>query len=353
MKHRLLFLVSGHDVPSTRFRINVWLPALRVAGFQCDVATSIPGKYDFWKFLGWRASQMIKRAVRRWHILLAWFRRYDLIVIERELFDTPNADLEKRFRRLDARLVLDYDDAVFLRYPEKFAQLASMCDAVIAGNSALASHASIFNDHVIVIPTCVDTDEFVPTTNLEHSGPVVIGWIGTPSNVPMLEIIAPALKVLSQRHEFVLRIVTAPCELPDSIRQSGVPTELVLWRYGQEVHELQQFDIGIMPLISDQWTMHKCGFKLLQYMSVGIAAVASPVGVNCEIIDDGTNGFLADTATEWAEVLGKLIASPALRRLTGAAARETVERSYSLNAWRQPLINFLDQTIESGTVRNS
>lgn len=48
-----------------------------------------------------------------------------------------------------------------------------------------------------------------------------------------------------------------------------------------------------MPLTADKWSEGKCGFKLIQYMSLGIPAIASPVGVNTEIVDDGVNSFFS------------------------------------------------------------
>ncbi|HKC64311.1 MAG TPA: glycosyltransferase, partial [Pyrinomonadaceae bacterium] len=84
---------------------------------------------------------------------------------------------------------------------------------------------------------------------------------------------------------------------------------------------------------------------LIQFMSLGIPVVATPTGSNLEIIKDGVNGFLADTADEWYERLRLLSENAELRRSIGEAARETAKTHFSLvkqleiieNIFRDPL----------------
>jgi glycosyltransferase involved in cell wall biosynthesis len=115
------------------------------------------------------------------------------------------------------------------------------------------------------------------------------------------------------------------------------------WTAENEVSELAEIDIGIMPLPNDEWAKGKCGLKGLTYMSLGIPAVMSPVGVNSEIIQDGVNGFLADTQEEWLEKLSLLVENAGLRRSIGAKAAETVRDRYSVIAWRDKYVELLDR----------
>jgi glycosyltransferase involved in cell wall biosynthesis len=80
----------------------------------------------------------------------------------------------------------------------------------------------------------------------------------------------------------------------------------------------------------EPWERGKCGFKLIQYMACGVPVVASPVGVNCEIVEPGVNGFLARTTEEWAQVLRTLQDHGGLRQRMGQAGRLKVEEGYSL-----------------------
>ena len=115
------------------------------------------------------------------------------------------------------------------------------------------------------------------------------------------------------------------------------------WSLSSEISDLQGFDIGIMPIWDDDWTRGKCAFKIVQYMSVGASVVASPVGLNKEIVRDGVNGFLADDEKEWLEKLCLLIDNPAIRQRFALEGRVTIEREYSLKAMAPKFISILEK----------
>jgi glycosyltransferase involved in cell wall biosynthesis len=110
----------------------------------------------------------------------------------------------------------------------------------------------------------------------------------------------------------------------------GVPTEDVPWALGREIELFNTCDVGVYPLTDDEWSKGKCGFKAIEFMACGVPVVASAVGVNREIVQDGANGFLAATEDEWVDKLGRLLADSDLRCRFAAAGRRTVEERYSL-----------------------
>ena len=101
------------------------------------------------------------------------------------------------------------------------------------------------------------------------------------------------------------------------------------WSERGELADLQSFDIGLMPLLDDKWTRGKCGFKILQYFAVGTPAVASPVGINSQIVEDSVSGFLPSSDQQWLECIGRLIQNRDLRRSMGLSGRRRVEQRYS------------------------
>jgi hypothetical protein len=135
----VMFLHSGEDVPSARFRALPFGRRLQRSGHRCKLAASYPQKYDYIPWLGFRPSQLLKRLVRGGHLAEVRLGRFDVVVIDRELFDNDSHDWEDRFRRAAPAMLLDVDDGVFLRYPKKYEHLARLCDGVIAGNAAIAS----------------------------------------------------------------------------------------------------------------------------------------------------------------------------------------------------------------------
>ncbi len=344
---RVLFLTSGPNIPSTRFRILPYLPRLRAQGMKCDVFHSIPPKYHEYPLLGWRLNQKLRKGMRQRDLFLARFRAYDVIVLERELFDDPSWNVEAAFRQTTPRFLLDVDDAIFLRYPEKFAQIAGMADQVLAGNHLLAEKCAEYCPRVSVFPTAVDLAEY-PFSISQAAGKSldvpIIGWIGTPSNLPYLNVALPALKELARHRRFVLRIITGKAEDLKQVDFQEVPVEFRRWSAKTAVREIQQFSMGIMPLPDEPWERYKCGFKLLQYMAAGVPAVASPVGVNRDIITPGIHGCLAESAADWLDQLTFLLDNPDQAHAMVQAARHRVEEQYSIDVLTPKLLSAITST---------
>src|SRR5262249_25645617 len=227
----------------------------------------------------------------------------------------PNASEANRF-------------ASMLKYPQKVPALINRAAVVIAGNQFLADYARRRNRNVVIVPTSVDTRVFAPRpSSAGPDQPPLVGWIGTPTTAAYLESIAGPLAAVSKRTPFAFRLsgAVAPPALAD------LPIRAEPWSRDREVELFAGCDVGVYPLPDDEWARGKCGFKAIQFMAWGVPVVASAVGVNCEIIEDGVNGFLASTEAEWVEKLGRLLAEPALRRRLAEAGRRTIEARYSLD----------------------
>ena len=331
---RILMLSSGVRVPSSRFRMVPYARHFRAAGHECLVAHSFPEKYDFIPWFGFRPSQKLKRLVRYVHWCRSRWRGDDVVVIDREVFDDPTTTFEERFRATASKLVLDLDDAVFLRYPEKFERLTAMADLVICGNVFIQEWAAARNPRTIVLPTCVELARYTekdwaqPTTR-----PVRIGWMGTTGNIRYLQVAAPALRRLACEHSFELIVIAPEAGPLAEVDLTGVTVRHVTWDGPREVDQLREIDIGLMPLFANnEWDKYKCGLKLIQYMAIGIPAVASPVGVNALIVAHGRDGFVAASDSEWEAALRPLLIDENLRRTVGSAARETARTRYSIEA---------------------
>jgi glycosyltransferase involved in cell wall biosynthesis len=127
--------------------------------------------------------------------------------------------------------------------------------------------------------------------------------------------------------------------------EAGPGFEFRPWSEDREVADVQEMEIGIMPLPDEQWARGKSGYKLIQYMACGLPVVASPVGVNGEIVEDGRSGFLPGGPAEWKAALVRLIEDGAIRRAMGLHGRQRFERHYSLSVHAPRLINLLDQCL--------
>lgn len=328
--------------PSQRFRFEQYLPIFEQEGWTVDVRPLMsPAAYEWFHRPGRTAAKalILLRALVRRLADVAAAPRYDTILIVRELFPAGPPFLEPILRRRARRLVFDFDDAIWLpnvspgnpmarwlKRPGKTGTVISLCDLVIAGNRYLADYALSHNRHVVTIPTTVDTDRYVPAARA-GDGPVVIGWSGSPTTRSYLDPIAGVLRRVQRDRDVRVMTIGAPDWRPDGVRIEAHP-----WRSETEVDLLRRFDIGLMPLTDDPWSLGKCGLKALLYMAFETPPIVSPVGVNTEIVRHEENGLHASTDGEWYEAMIRLCDDRALRRRLGESARRTVEERYSTRA---------------------
>ena len=226
-----------------------------------------------------------------------------------------------------------------MKRSSKTDEIISLADMVIVGNKYLAEHARQFNSNVEIVPTTIDTDYHKPSVT-HSSSPICIGWTGSETTIRHFKLIIPVLKrikaVYGDKVSF-LQISNVTYECPE------IGLETVVWNAQDEIQQLERIDIGIMPLPNDEWSKGKCGFKGLQYMALEIPTVMSPVGVNTEIINNGENGFFADSEEQWFEVLCKLIDDNQLRKTIGAKGRETIIERYSILSQETHYLSIFEQ----------
>ncbi len=325
---RVLFLTSGPFTPATRYRVMQYLPALRERGVECVVAHSHPAKYEAYIWLGWRLSERVRVWTRKLDVLRARFGRFDAVVVEREVFTGPETFIEESLRLHARRLILDVDDGIFLDQPQKFARLAKLADTVVCGSRLIADHFRPLCREVVTIPTVIHPSAFA--IKKEFGNRCVLGWTGTSSNLPYLLQLKTALAQLAGEQELRLEVIADRGDGLDELRAVGVDVTFHEWHPVTEGLRLSNFDVGLMPLPDEPWARYKCGLKIIQYMGLGIPAVASPVGANVEIIHDGENGCLASTDDEWVRILRILRNDAALRMKLGRAGRRTAEDRYSV-----------------------
>jgi len=226
----------------------------------------------------------------------------------------------------------------FLKCPRKVARIINLSQQVIVGNSYLKEYALQFNKNVVVIPTPLDAEKYKPLPSPKKDR-IIVGWMGSHSTaIYLLGLKEVFQKLKNENSDLIIRLIGAE-KYKDQI--PGV--EYRAWRLEKEILELNTFDIGLMPMPDNPWTKGKCAFKLLLYMSMGIPAVCSPVGMNKEIIRDGENGLLADSPEEWFDKIQLLIKDSDLREKIGLQGRKTVEKRYSFKLWAPVFVEVLNK----------
>ena len=233
------------------------------------------------------------------------------------------------------------------RRQSRFRAMAAAADLVICGNSYLAEQARKFSPRVEVIPTSIDTRKYQPQQRTAKSGAVIIGWTGSRSTNRYLNAVLPAIAALGGQVRFKFLSDTQEGLELDLLGE--VPHQFVPWSPEVEISETATFDIGVMPLPDNPWTRGKCGFKALQYMGLGMPAVCSPVGVNCDIITHEANGLLANSPAEWSDCLQRLVSDSNLRSRLGRAGRDRIEQHFAVNIQAPRLVSLLEQLSQAKT----
>ncbi len=353
MAKSVLFLVPYPigKAPSQRFRVEQFLPILENAGIRFKVTTFLdaatgkiiyqPG-HTFRKALGIAAGFL-----RRLRTVFLEAPSYDYIFIHREaspigppLFEWL---LKKFFQK---KIIFDFDDAIWIPNTSKenaiadklkaFWKTESICKwsyKVAAGNAFLKSFAEKYAQQVIVLPTCVNMQLRYNKIKTHEKRKPVVGWTGSHSTLHYVDAILPIIKRLQQQLDFTFLVIAD--KKPELALHDF---RFIPWNSNTEIDDLLQMDIGVMPLKADAWSEGKCGFKLIQYLALGIPAIADPVGVNKEIIEHGTNGFLAEKTSDWEQLLKTLIEDATLRKKLGENGREKMKNQFSIQSQAQTFL---------------
>ena len=304
----VIWTIGNRMTASTRLRIHQYLPLLAADGIR-PVVREIP-----------------KGFLTRW-LLRRSLPEKSLLLIQKKLLSDWELSM---ILKKTSRVLYDVDDAVFLdgegstRNRDRYQDMTRIADRVIAGNETLAK-ATARPERVVVLPTPVDTDTIQPA----HPGPREPGlavWIGSRTNLPNLDRILPLFGRIHTENPKTRLLVVA--NLPPHSMPDGV--EFESWSLNTERLALGRATVGIMPLEDTAFNHGKCGFKILLYQAAGLAVVASPVGVNTELVRHGEDGYLAQTQSEWEAGLHELLGSPETARRYGDAGRERVVQTHSI-----------------------
>ena len=326
MKPKVLFLIQGHKVAATRYRVLQYIPYLTSEGVEATVSLYPRNPLELARFL-------------------ASLPTYDCIFLQRKRFSGALLSL---VRKLTRKIIYDFDDSVMYRNSKaptphsktrmkRFADMVKASDFIIAGNRFLMEQTLPFNENVDVIPTALDGKRYLAKDHGKKKEKVTIGWIGDHGSIHYMEKMKPIFEEIGKKYPHAeLSIV---CDI--FIDCENIPVIKKMWSHETEIADLQDMDIGLMPLVNDLWSEGKCGLKILQYFGVGVPAVCTPVGVNKDVVQNGINGFYANSPEEWIEKISTLIEDQALRKAMGTRGRDAVMREYTIEACAPRFIDIL------------
>lgn len=344
-------------VGSQRFRFEQYWDLFPAWGIQAHFHSFLlPADFAILYLPGHQLAKAkaVVRGCWRRSIKLFGVWQYDLVFIHREAAPLGPPVIEwliaKVFRK---KIIYDFDDAIWLSNTSeenklsatlkchwKVKYICQWAEKVTCGNHFLANYAQQYNKSASYLPTTLDTKHIPLSTLHSPLSTPAIGWTGTHSTLKYLSPLVPLLQKLEQQLDFEFIVIAD--------KDPKLPLKnycFIKWQKETEWQDLAQIQIGLMPLEQTEWEEGKCGFKALQYMAVGIPAIVSPTGANKEIVQNGRNGFICATETEWGEAILRLVADANLRQQFIENGRKTVEDRYSKGAWGEVYKSYLTKAL--------
>lgn len=357
---RVLFLTRYPiEGASSRYRVFQYLPHLEKLGVEVEVQSFMDAPmYHLSQGPGRTVAKIVaalKATARRLWVLRKW-QHYDALYLQRELLPFGGLALERWLKRRGVVLLFDYDDALFIKKPSRYNWLATalrsgdktrelfrLVDCVVAGNSWLRDAALKSGARrAVVLEVAEDTVRIPMHASHTNDSNVTIGWLGSPSTVKYLRLIEPVLQNLAKKYPWIQWEIMGG----NDFQMDGVDWKISKWSLEGELKALARFDIGLMPLPSEDWARGKSGGKARTYMAAGIVPVVSAIGYNLELIRHGETGFLCETLKDWDSALVNAIENASLRQRIGLSARADVQQRFDPAGIAAKMAGLLNEVID-------
>ncbi len=148
----------------------------------------------------------------------------------------------------------------------------------------------------------------------------------------MSPLLVPVVRHFLERYgdevafEFVGWMPEALSELPNVVLHPWIAEYDGYLRFTLD----RRWDVGIAPLIGDEFDQYKTDNKYREYAGCGVPGVYSRVSPFIDSVRHGHTGLLVNRPDEWIAALEQMVQSADLRSSIGAAALEEVKRNYDL-----------------------
>jgi glycosyltransferase involved in cell wall biosynthesis len=358
MERKRLLIICPYPenvAPSQRLKFEQYYSYFQKEGFEIQVRPFI--RYGFWKII-YAKGFFLKKI---YYSIRGYLGRLkDLItamksdVVYIHLWATPFGlpFFEYLFRICSKKIIYDIDDLVYLKNVKSKSHrvvdfikgrnkplfLMKNADHVITCTPYLDEFVRRFNKNTTDISSTVDVNKYQPCNVYTNNKKLRIGWSGSLTTSRFLLVIADVLRIIVEKYNVELVIMGDP-----NFSIEGVAITSLPWTEKDEMKTLQSFDIGIYPLPEEEWVYGKSGLKAIQYMALGIPTIATAIGANFRVIENGISGFLVRTEQEWVEILSKLIEDAELRRRIGIDGRKRVEELFSVQKNKDKYLKILKE----------
>jgi glycosyltransferase involved in cell wall biosynthesis len=336
---RVLFLLLGDQrTASSRVR-GFWIAdELSNLGVKCTVVYGEDRASYFrcLRKLPWHDILFVQKRCSRWD--------YHIINFARLMGKGVVFDLDDAYSKVKSDITL-----------RNVSRIMKRSSAVTVGSQNLLEFAKQYQENSHYLPSSIKLENYELPAQKHENSRVCLGWIGNGAHyhIDLVQILRGPLMEIALKHNVRLKLVGV-CKQKELYKAfSNIPglettfIDSIDWADHAEVRKaMLDFDIGLYPVLDNDFNRYKCAFKALEYMALGIAVVASPVGANAYVVSDGMDGFHANEKKEWINALSILITDQTARKKMGRAGRLKVETQYSISESAKKLAEIMAVAID-------
>lgn len=317
-------------------------------------------KVEFFKSIGWEAYYTHYLDEPR---VISYLQISTAVIFYRIPFGATTEDYLKESSRLGLKTFYDIDDPIFnlavyrenknldhieanerahlLRGSGDYREAMEKVDALILSTNYLKELA--FSDlkkpaflwgNLADSATLSMIERIKCGHNSRNAKVVVIGYAsGSRAHDEDFNIVSSALVKILDAYEHVELQVIGYASLPQELmRFKERINERPFSGYYRYLEALSQIDINIVPLVSDRFNACKSAIRYIEASVCGVPTIASSIGQFSEIIENGRDGYLADSHESWILTLQQLVENQELRLLMASAANNKVMTHHTISS---------------------
>ena len=226
---------------------------------------------------------------------------FDIVIFQKRY---NGRDLE-RAKSAKGKTVLQISEARFINNSEQsdmVIRFAKQVNNVVVGTNYLKKWFADRGIASTVIPTGLDFAN-LPQGTVKNR-PIKICWIGADRNEKYLKHLVAPLNRLWQDYDFEFRVIGATMLKANWAK----PPNFIKWQLGEAEKRVAECHIGVAPLDQSGIELTKPSSKLIMYMALKMAVVATSTPPYRSLIQNGVNGFLIshNSPDEWYNALVEL-----------------------------------------------
>lgn len=330
-----VLFVTGGVGDKAHYRAFGRAEELKHHGFKCAVTVAdnpnLPkyaNKFEIFVFHKVSQNKKTKRLVE------------EIKKLKKEIiFDTDDLDFDPRylsqmdyFSRISAAEKKEFEKGIGAwLLADDYIKTCTTTVAYLAGKLEEKNKKVIIVSNKLSDKELTLADEIIKKPKL-NDGFVRLGYYsGTLSHNKDFATISDALTVIMEKYDQVKLILAGPLDMEDKLNKFKNRLEILPRVLREKYYEkLNRCDINLVPLeLGNPFCESRSEIKFIEAGILKIPTVAVKNQTYSEAIEDGADGFLAESDSEWIEKISQLIEDEKLRKAMGEKAREKVLKDYT------------------------